>query len=105
MQYTLTALIEQKRDLPALANAGATEILIPLSGYSFTSAHKMNLQDALDLAASAHAFGMQAALLVNKIFAQEEVNMLDDLFATSLLCRSRRAGNRQGSPYGKQAHL
>ncbi len=81
MQYTLTALIEQKRDLPALANAGATEILIPLSGYSFTSAHKMNLQDALDLAASAHAFGMQAALLVNKIFAQEEVNMLDDLFA------------------------
>ncbi|MCH4020320.1 MAG: U32 family peptidase [Erysipelotrichaceae bacterium] len=80
MQYTLTALIEQKRDLPALANAGAAEILIPLSGYSFTSASKMNLQDALDLASSAHAFGMQAAVLVNKIFAQEEMNLLDDLF-------------------------
>ncbi|MEE8806824.1 MAG: U32 family peptidase [Lactimicrobium sp.] len=81
MQYTLTALIEQKRDLPALANAGATQILIPLSGYSFTSASKMNLQDAFDLAQSAHAFGMQAALLVNKIFAQEEMHLLDDLFA------------------------
>lgn len=82
MNDVLMTGLEDVRNLPALTNAGADIFLLALDGYSFTAQKKLGKEQIGFVKAMADGFAKRIALLVNKLFHEEEVQKLDELFET-----------------------
>lgn len=75
----LVVTIENRRDIVAMANAGADEICLSLDGFSITALHTFSLEELKVCIDNAADFHIGVSVLVNKLFHERELEDLRQL--------------------------